>query len=166
MKHMHDHHLAESVLEMGFWELLIAHIKFYPTRDAIFHGKIWTDDSRAPEKNTQITIDIHLEGGEPPRRIPSTHVWVYIEDRQPFTLGLLRGQEWRQFKTCMDGLFREIGWSATFEGDPWFDQSRVPVDNQKIRIQFHLDGGREVETIQVFTVVPNQPTHVIDLQVG
>jgi hypothetical protein len=33
-KHMHDHPLAESISEMGFWERLIAHVKFYPTRDA------------------------------------------------------------------------------------------------------------------------------------
>jgi hypothetical protein len=103
---------------------------------AIFQGEIWNDNSLAPEKNATITIDIHLEGGTPPRRIPSTHVSVHSEERQPFMLGLLRGQEWRQFKTCMDGLFREIGWSASFEGSSWFDQSRVPPRIRKFKSTF------------------------------
>jgi hypothetical protein len=44
---------------------------------AVFGGAIWEDDSRTPEKNTTITVNLELPGGEPPRRIPSTHVWVF-----------------------------------------------------------------------------------------
>jgi hypothetical protein len=31
---MHDHHLVESASGLGFWDIIIAHIKFYPTRYA------------------------------------------------------------------------------------------------------------------------------------
>jgi hypothetical protein len=34
LKHMTDHHLPEITAKLGFWDLIIAHIKFYPTREA------------------------------------------------------------------------------------------------------------------------------------
>jgi hypothetical protein len=40
---------------------------------ATFHGEIWKDDSRIPEPKTHIKIEVHMDGGEPPRRIPATH---------------------------------------------------------------------------------------------
>jgi hypothetical protein len=39
-KHTHDHHSAESISGMGFWEFLIAHIKFHPARDATIEDRM------------------------------------------------------------------------------------------------------------------------------
>jgi hypothetical protein len=60
---------------------------------AIFHGQSWEDDSRTPEKNTRITVNLDLPGGEPVRRFPSTHVMVRIDSRDPFPITLIRGDE-------------------------------------------------------------------------
>jgi hypothetical protein len=37
---------------------------------ATFDGQISEDDSRTPEKNTTITINMELPGGEPPKTAP------------------------------------------------------------------------------------------------
>jgi hypothetical protein len=73
---------------------------------ATFGGQICEDDSGTPEKNTTITVNMELPGGEPPRRLPSTHVQVKINDREPFPLGLIRGSEWDNFRRCMNRIER------------------------------------------------------------
>jgi hypothetical protein len=133
---------------------------------AIFDAKIWRDDSRVPEKNTTITSDVHIKGGEPARRIPATHVIVRVDGRPPFTIGLLRGQEWRQFQRMMDDFYELVGWTTYLDGEIWNSPDRAPRENQEIQVHLHLDAGREVETIQVFAIFPNQPMQTIDLQVG
>jgi hypothetical protein len=84
---------------------------------AIFGGQIWEDDSRTPEKNTTITVNLDLPGGEPPRRLPSTHVQVGIDDRDPLPPGLIRGSERDNFRRCIDLILKKWSWTASLRGE-------------------------------------------------
>jgi hypothetical protein len=102
--------------------------------NAVFGGAIWEDDSRTPEKNTTVTVNLDLPGGEPPRNIPSTHVWVRIDDREPFQLGLLRGNEWNHFQRCVSMLLKKWPWTTFLRGQPWINDERKPMENDEIQI--------------------------------
>jgi hypothetical protein len=84
--------------EWASFKPLVAEIADGVKWNAIFGGAIWCGETRAPEKNMTISVNLELPGAGPPRRIPTTHLWVQIEGRPKFPLGPLRGQEWNQIE--------------------------------------------------------------------
>jgi hypothetical protein len=133
---------------------------------AVFDGRIWEDDSRTPEKNTTITVNLDLPGGEPPRRLPVTHVQVKIDDRDTFPLGLIRGNEWDNFERCMDLILKKWGRTATLRGDPWTDDERKPLENDEIQVKLARLRIPVQETVQVFVKIGTANSQIVHLQVG
>jgi hypothetical protein len=133
---------------------------------ASFGGQIWEDDSRTPEKNTTITIDMELPGGEPPRRLPSTHVQVRIDERDPFPLGLTRGKEWTNFRQCMDLILKKWVWTASLRGTPWIDDERKPNEGDTIQVNLWRQRTPVLQTVQVFVKIGSGSSQIAHLEIG
>jgi hypothetical protein len=132
----------------------------------VFGGKIWEDDSRTPEKNTTITVNMELPGGDPPRRLPSTQVQVRIEDREPFPLGLIRGNEWDNFRKCMNLVLKMWSWTAMLRGEPWTDNERKPLENDEIQVRLTRLRAPIQGAVHVFVKIGTANSQIVHLQVG
>jgi hypothetical protein len=67
-------------------------------------------------------------------------VFVNILDQER-VWKLLKGNEWESFKSRVDEIADDVKWAATFDAQPWLDETRTPTKNTRIMVNFELPGG-------------------------
>jgi hypothetical protein len=109
-----------------------------------FNGKDWTPSNFLPQDCVIDFVPRWKESSEeaPPLEESSneTQVFVSILDQERLWK-LSRGNEWNSFKSRMDEIADNTEWSASFDGQIWNDDSRIPSRNTKIMVNFNLPGG-------------------------
>lgn len=76
-------------------------------------------------------------------------------------MGLLKDNEWHQFKSAITLSLKSSHWSASFEDQPWFNADRNPGHNQEILVSI-----MPVQTQVFVSGLPYRDTVVLQLQLG
>jgi hypothetical protein len=76
-------------------------------------------------------------------------------------MGLLKNNEWDQFKKAITLALKSSDWTASFDGLLWSDNDRKPAHNQEIFVKL------APRYVQVFVSgIQNRSTTIIQLQLG